>query len=140
MFIGEFAHAIDDKGRLAVPIKFRAVLAQGAVITKGLGGCLFLYTKSEWDKVAEKINNMPVAQSNARAFSRFMLGGAMDMLPDKQGRINLPKYLMANAWIKNNVIVVGILNRLEIWDSKAWQEYKVKTEKDVEAMAEQLFI
>lgn len=140
MFIGEFAHSIDDKGRLAVPIKFRAVLAQGAVITKGLGGCLFLYTKSEWDKVAEKINNMPVSQSNARAFSRFMLGGAMDMLPDKQGRVNLPKYLMAYAGIKNNVIVVGLLNRLEIWDSKAWQEYKVKTEKDVEAMAEQLFI
>lgn len=140
MFIGEFTHSIDEKGRLAVPIKFRAVLAQGAVITKGLGGCLFLYTKSEWDKVAEKINNMPVSQSNARAFSRFMLGGAMDMLPDKQGRINLPKYLMAYAGIKNNVIVVGLLNRLEIWDSKAWQEYKVKTEKDVEAMAEQLFI
>lgn len=140
MFIGEFTHAIDDKGRLAVPIKFRAVLAQGAVITKGLGGCLFLYTKSEWDRVAEKINNMPVSQSNARALSRFMLGGAMDMLPDKQGRINLPKYLMAYAGIKSNVIVVGLLNRLEIWDSKAWQEYKVKTEKDVEAMAEQLFI
>lgn len=140
MFIGEFNHSIDDKGRLAVPIKFRAALAQGVVITKGLDGCLFLYTKAEWNKVAEKINAMPISQSNARAFSRLMLGGAMDMLPDKQGRVNLPKYLMAYAKIKNSVIVAGLVNRLEIWDSKAWQEYKAKTEKDAEKMAEELFI
>lgn len=140
MFIGEFNHSIDDKGRLAVPIKFRAALAQGVVITKGLDGCLFLYTKTEWDKVAEKINAMPVSQSNARAFSRLMLGGAMDMLPDKQGRVNLPKYLMSYAGIKSSVIVAGLVNRLEIWDSKAWQEYKAKTEKDAEKMAEELFI
>jgi len=140
MFIGEFNHSIDDKGRLAVPVKFRAALAQGVVVTKGLDGCLFLYTKEEWDKVAEKINAMPVSQSNARAFSRLMLGGAMDMMPDKQGRVNLPKYLMAYAKIKNSVIVAGLVNRLEIWDSKAWQEYKAKTEKDAEKMAEELFI
>jgi MraZ protein len=140
MFIGEFNHSIDDKGRLAVPIKFRAALAQGVVITKGLDGCLFLYTKTEWDKVAEKINAMPISQSNARAFSRLMLGGAMDMLPDKQGRVNLPKYLMSYAKIKSSVIVAGLVNRLEIWDSKAWQEYKAKTEKDAEKMAEELFI
>ena len=73
MFVGEFAHSIDDKGRLAVPIKFRGTLTEGAVVTKGLDGCLFLYTRKEWDKLAEKINNMPISQSNARAFSRLML-------------------------------------------------------------------
>jgi len=140
MFIGEFTHSVDDKGRLAVPIKFRGALAQGVVITKGLDGCLFLYTKEEWNKVAEKINAMPISQGNARAFARLMLGGAMDSLPDKQGRINLPKYLMAYAGIKSSVIVAGLVNRLEIWDSKAWQEYKAKTEKDAEKMAEELFI
>ncbi|MBU1083267.1 division/cell wall cluster transcriptional repressor MraZ [Patescibacteria group bacterium] len=140
MFIGEFTHSVDDKGRLAVPIKFRGALAQGVVITKGLDGCLFLYTKEEWEKVAEKINAMPVSQSNARAFSRLMLGGAMDSVPDKQGRVNLPKYLMAYAGIKSSVIVAGLVNRLEIWDSKVWQEYKAKTEKDAEKMAEELFI
>lgn len=140
MFVGEFSHSIDDKGRLAIPIKFRSTLTEGAVVTKGLDGCLFLYPRKEWDKLAEKINNMPISQSNARAFSRLMLAGAMDVTPDKQGRINLPKYLSDYAGIKNNVIVAGLFNRLEIWDSKAWQEYKKKTEKDAETLAEQLFI
>ena len=140
MFVGEFSHLVDDKGRLAVPIKFRGALTEGAVVTKGLDGCLFLYTRKEWDKLAEKITSMPISQSNARAFSRLVLAGAMDVTPDKQGRINLPKYLTDFAGIKNNVIVAGLFNRLEIWDSKAWQEYKKKTEKDAETMAEQLFI
>lgn len=140
MFIGEFLHSIDDKGRLAVPIKFRTDLTQGVIVTKGLDGCLFLYTLTEWDKLVQKIKNMPISQSNARTFSRFILGGAIDLVPDKQGRINLPKYLMKFAGIKNNVIVTGLVDRLEIWDAKIWEEYKKKTEKDVEKMAEQLFI
>ncbi len=140
MFIGEFSHSIDDKGRLAIPIKFRATLAGGVVVTKGLDGCLFLYTPKEWDKWVEKMNKMPISQSSARAFSRLMLAGALDVVPDKQGRINLPKYLTTYAGIKNNVIVAGLFDRLEIWDSKAWQEYKKKTEKDAASMAEQLFI
>jgi len=140
MFVGEFLHSIDNKGRLAVPIKFRAALAEGAVVTKGLDKCLFLYTSQEWSKWAERINSLSLFQSNARAFSRLVLGGAMEVLPDKQGRINLPKYLISYAGIKNSVVVVGLSNRLEIWDSKAWQEYKKKTEKDPEATAEQLFI
>lgn len=140
MFVGEFSHLIDNKGRLAIPIKFRNTLEEGLVVTKGLDGCLFLYTRKEWDNLTEKINSMPFSQSNARAFSRLILAGAMDLVPDKQGRINLPKYLLDYAKIKSNVIVAGLFNRLEIWDSKVWEEYKKKTEKDVEAMAEQLFI
>ena len=140
MFIGEYSHSIDDKGRLAVPVKFRGALASGAVVTKGLEGCLFLYTNDEWKKLADKINATPISQRNARAFSRLMLAGAMDVQPDKQGRIVLPKYLLHYAGIKTNVIVAGLLNRLEIWEAKAWQEYKTKTEKDAENMAEQLLI
>ena len=140
MFIGEYAHSIDDKGRLAIPVKFRAELASGAVVTKGFDKCLFLYTLSEWQKLVERINSMPVSQSNSRAVARMMLAGAMDVTPDKQGRINLPKYLTAYSGIKNNVVVTGLYNRLEIWDSGAWQEYKKKTEKDADSAAEQLFI
>lgn len=141
MFIGEFLHSIDEKGRLAVPIKFRPDITDGAIVTKGLDGCLFLYTRTEWDKLVQKIKSTSdISQSNARAVSRLMLGGAIDLVPDKQGRINLPKYLINFAGIKNNVIVTGLVDRLEIWDSKTWEEYKKNTEKDVEKMAEQLFI
>ena len=140
MFIGEYSHSIDDKGRLAVPVKFRGALANGAVVTKGLEGCLFLYTNEEWKKLADKINATPISQANARAFARLMLAGAMDVQPDKQGRVVLPKYLLQYAGVKSSVIVAGLLNRLEIWEAKAWQEYKTKTEKDAASMAEQLFI
>ena len=140
MFIGEYSHTIDEKSRLAIPIKFRAELASGAIVTKGLDGCLFLYTSTEWHKLVEKLNNMPISQKNARAFSRLILAGAMDVDLDKQGRIVLPKYLTDYAKMDHSVIVAGLFNRLEIWDAKVWQEYKAKTEKDSEVLAEQLFI
>ena len=140
MFIGEYSHTIDEKSRLAVPIKFRAELTSGAVVTKGLDGCLFLYTLGEWEKLVEKLNVMPISQKNARAFSRLILAGAMDVELDRQGRMVLPKYLTDYAKIDHNVIVAGLFNRLEIWDQKAWQEYKASTEKESEALAEQLFI
>jgi MraZ protein len=140
MFIGEYSHTIDEKSRLAVPIKFRAELTSGAVVTKGLDGCLFLYTLGEWEKLVEKLNVMPISQKNARAFSRLILAGAMDVELDRQGRMVLPKYLTDYAKIDHNVIVAGLFNRLEIWDQKAWQEYKESTEKESETLAEQLFI
>ena len=140
MFIGEYSHTIDEKSRLAIPIKFRAELAKGAVVTKGLDGCLFLYTSIEWQKLVDKLNNMPISQKNARAFSRLILAGAMDVGLDKQGRIVLPKYLMDYAKMNHSVIIAGLFNRLEIWDAKVWQEYKQVTEKESEILAEQLFI
>ena len=140
MFIGEYSHTIDEKNRLAVPIKFRSELTGGAVVTKGLDGCLFLYTLNEWEKLVEKLNAMPISQKNARAFARLILAGAMDTELDRQGRMILPKYLTDYAKIDRNVIVAGLFNRLEIWDAKVWQEYKDSTEKESEALAEQLFI
>lgn len=140
MFIGEYSHTIDEKSRLAIPIKFRSDLASGAIVTKGLDGCLFLYTHTEWQKLVEKLNNMPISQKNARAFSRLMLAGAMDVEIDKQGRIVLPKYLKDYASLNKTVIVAGLFNRLEIWDEAVWQEYKTKTETESESLAEQLFI
>lgn len=138
MFIGEYSNKIDDKGRLAIPTKFRADLSGGAVITKGLDGCLFIYTKNEWAKLAEKLTTLPLTTANARAFSRHMLAGAMDAELDKQGRIVLPGYLRTFATIKTNVVVAGLFSRLEIWDEQAWRTYQTKNEAEANETAEQL--
>ena len=138
MMIGEYSHNIDDKGRLAIPVKFRHVLSKGATVTRGLDNCLFLYTKNEWDKVAEKYANLPIAQANSRAFSRLMLAGAMDVELDKQGRIILPEYLRQFASVKKNVVIAGLYNRLEIWDEELWNKYKGQTEAESGAIAEKM--
>lgn len=138
MFIGEYSHSLDDKGRLAVPKKFRTDLAKGAIVTRGLDNCLFLYTKKEWEKLAEKLANLPLAQANTRAFARLMLAGAMDVEVDKQGRAMLPEYLRAYAGLTKEVVVAGLYNRLELWDSTAWETYKKKTETESTQIAEQM--
>ncbi|HBU06784.1 MAG TPA: cell division/cell wall cluster transcriptional repressor MraZ [Candidatus Magasanikbacteria bacterium] len=138
MFIGEYQHNLDEKGRLAIPKKFRPSI-KGAVVTRGLDNCLFLYTKNEWQKLAEKLANLPFSQANTRAFARLMLAGAMDVDIDKQGRIMLPEYLRSFAGLKKNVVVAGLYNRLELWDQKNWENYKVKTEKDSNKIAEEMF-
>ncbi len=138
MFIGEYNHNLDEKGRLAVPIKFRNDLKKGAVVTKGLDGCLFLYTVDEWKILAGKLSGLPISQSNTRAFARLMLAGAMDVQVDKQGRIILPDYLRKYAGLKKKIIIGGLYNRLEIWDEETWNKYKKKTEKESEGIAEKL--
>ncbi len=138
MFIGEYTHNLDEKGRLAVPKKFRTVLSKGAVVTRGLDNCLFLYTKDEWKKLADKLSALPFSQANSRAFARLMLAGAMDVKIDKQGRVMLPEYLRKYATLKKNIVVAGLYNRLELWDDKAWEQYKVRTEKDSNAIAEEM--
>ncbi|KKW41355.1 MAG: Protein MraZ [Candidatus Magasanikbacteria bacterium GW2011_GWA2_56_11] len=138
MFIGEYAHTLDDKGRLAVPKKFRAALGKGAVVTRGLDNCLFLYTKAEWAKLADKLANLPFAQANTRAFARLMLAGAMDVDLDKQGRVILPEYLRAFAGLAKDIVVAGLYNRLELWDAGKWAEYTKRTEAESTAIAEQM--
>ncbi len=138
MFIGEYQHSVDQKGRVAVPAKFRATLKKGAVVTKGLDNCLFLYPKKDWEELANKIASLPISQKDARDFGRFLLAGAMDVDIDKQGRINLPGYLKEYAKIKNNAVVAGLYNRLEIWNKKDWETYKGGAEKDSADIAEHL--
>ena len=138
MFIGEYNHNLDNKGRLAVPVKFRDDLKKGAVVTKGLDGCLFLYTMSEWKILAEKLSKLPISQSNTRAFARLMLAGAMDVQIDKQGRVVLPDYLRKYATLKKKIIINGLYNRLEIWDENNWEKYKKITEKESGDIAEKL--
>lgn len=138
MFIGEYNHNLDEKGRLAIPVKFREELKGGAVVTKGLDGCLFLYTITEWKLLADKLSHLPISQSNTRAFARLMLAGAMDVSLDKQGRIVIPDYLRKYVNLNKKVVINGLYNRLEIWDEDAWEEYKKRTEADSGEIAEQL--
>jgi MraZ protein len=138
MFIGEYKHNIDEKGRLALPAKFRGKLSDGVVVTKGLDNALVVYTKEEWDRIASDISKMPYTKENARAFSRMMLAGASDCKLDRQGRVNIPQNLREFANLKTNVIVVGVYSRIEVWDIKEWEEYQSKTEKDAGQIAERL--
>jgi MraZ protein len=137
-FIGEYRHNLDDKGRLAIPVKFRAELKKGAVVTRGIDNCLFVYTKEEWKKLAEKLAALPIGQADSRAFSRLMLAGAMDVEFDKQGRALVPEYLRQFAGLKKNVIVAGLYNRMEIWDQDKWQEYKSRAEIQSGEIAERM--
>lgn len=138
MFIGEYQHNLDDKGRLAIPAKFRTALKKGAVVTKGLDNCLFLYSKEQFALIAKKFASLPISQARARAFSRHMLAGAMDVDFDVQGRITLPEYLRKFASVKKGVIIAGLYNHLEIWDEVAWNKYKENAEEHSNEIAEQL--
>ncbi|MDO8668841.1 MAG: division/cell wall cluster transcriptional repressor MraZ [Candidatus Buchananbacteria bacterium] len=137
MFVGQYSHNIDSKGRMAIPAKFRHELKK-AVVTKGLDNCLFLYSKKEWDKLAEKIASLPISKSNTRAFSRLMLAGAMDVDVDGQGRVILPEYLRKFAGLNKQTIIIGLYNRLEIWDEKRWEKYNLENEKNSVSNAEAL--
>lgn len=138
MFIGEYSHTLDEKNRLALPAKFRSELKNGAVVTRGLDNCLFVYPKKSWTELAEKLAKLPISQAGSRAFSRLMLAGAMDAALDKQGRINLPDYLKTYAALGKKVVITGLYNRLEIWDEEVWQKYKAGTEKNSGDIAEAL--
>ena len=119
-------------------MKFRGDLESGAIVTKGLDGCLYLYTTTEWKKLADKLTTLPMSQSKARAFLRLMLAGAMDVSLDKQGRIVLPEYLRAYAGVKKDTVIAGLHDHLEIWDEKTWTAYTKRTEKESGDIAEQL--
>lgn len=138
MFIGEYNHTLDAKGRLAVPKKFRDDLSMGGVVTKGLDKCLWIYTYEEWKKIATKLSNLPISQTNTRAFARLMLAGAMDVSVDRQGRVMIPEYLREYAGLGKKVVVAGLFDRLELWNESTWEEYKVKTEAEADTIAEQL--
>lgn len=138
MLLGEYKHTMDTKGRVAIPAKFRDKMDGGAIVTRGLDSCLFLFTKKEWQILAEKLTALPLAQANSRAFVRLMLAGAMDVELDSQGRILVPDYLRQYGHLEKQVVVTGLYNRIELWDAERWQEYKQKTESASEEIAEQL--
>ncbi|MFA5742724.1 MAG: division/cell wall cluster transcriptional repressor MraZ [Candidatus Paceibacterota bacterium] len=138
MFIGEYSYTIDAKKRLTVPPKFRKILGEKAIITRGLDNCLFLYTQKDWEEQAEKLSKLPLSQADARGFARIMLAGAMETDIDSLGRILIPDYLKDYAKLGKKIVVAGLYNRVEIWDGEIWDEYKQKTESAAGDIAERL--
>lgn len=138
MFIGQYEHSVDEKGRLAIPAKFRRVFKDGAVITKGLDGCLFVFTREKWSKMAESIGQLPETRSSARVYSRLILASAVDGEFDNQGRILLPNYLRDYAKIKKKGIVAGIYDRVEIWSEENWKKEMSKIDKEAGKVVEEL--
>lgn len=138
MFIGEFEHAVDDKGRVALPARFRPKLAEGLVVTRGLDGCLFVFPMADWERLAERIGALPMTQAGARQFQRLMFSGATDCQLDGQGRIGLPAYLREYAGIDRDAVVIGVNTRAEIWSRARWAEQRAKVEQASDEIAEQL--
>ncbi|HJN62378.1 MAG TPA: division/cell wall cluster transcriptional repressor MraZ [Candidatus Parcubacteria bacterium] len=140
MFIGEYIHTIDVKKRLAIPSKFRKDLGKKAVVTRGIDNCLVVYPIREWEKVVKRLENLPSSQIDARSHVRMILSGAIDAELDRLGRILIPDYLKNYASLKKNVAVIGLSNKIEVWDELKWQEYKKKTEPSVADRSEKLGI
>jgi len=138
MFLGEYKHSLDAKGRISIPVKFRGELGSSAIITKGLEGCLSLYPKMVWEQTAQRIASLPMSSASARSFSRLMLSGAMEVDIDKLGRALLPSYLREYAGIEGEAVFAGLYNRVEIWDKKSWESTTRDSEKRSSDIAEQL--
>ena len=122
MFMSEYNHSIDAKGRMIVPAKFREALGNDFIVTQGLDGCLFVFPNSEWQVFEEKLRSLPVSNKDARKFSRFFLAGAAQVELDGQGRILLPAVLRNFAGLEKDAVVVGVGSRVEIWDKSRWEE------------------
>lgn len=142
MFYGEFRHSIDNKGRLIIPAKFRLVLKNKYIdkffITRGLEKCLFVFTENEWSILEQKFKNLPLTQATARAFSRLLFSGAHEAVCDRQGRILIPNHLVEYAGITKDVLIIGVSNRIEIWDANMWGSFSNVSLADFERIAEEL--
>lgn len=138
MFIGQYEHNLEEKGRLSIPKKFRSELAEGGVLTRGLDGCLFLFSKKRWNEFVEKLSQTPLTKADARGFSRLLTYGAVEVELDRQGRILVPEFLRSFAGIKKEVVLAGALNRIEVWDNGEFATYQEKIEKDSQVISERL--
>lgn len=138
MLIGEYRHTIDSKKRIAMPAKIRKDLGEQAVITRGLDSCLFVYPQAEWQKQVEKLSALPMGVAANRSFARFFLSGAAEVELDQLGRILIPDHLKEHAGLQKNCVVVGVHNRLEIWNESQWKELKNKAESNADELAEKL--
>lgn len=139
MFIGEYHHSIDDKGRLIIPAKFRDELGEKFIVTRGIENCLFVYSEESWTKIVNKLETLPFTKKDARQFIRFFLSGATQAEFDKQGRINLTSPLISYANIKKECIVIGTGDRLEIWSEESWNEFFLSAKDSMSDIAENLF-
>lgn len=138
MFIGEYEHTLDEKKRVSLPKQFRTGLGKKMVMTRGLDNCLFVYSKTNWEKVAEKLQALSFAQADTRGFNRFILSGAAEVETDVAGRILIPEHQKEFAGLKKTVVFAGVSDRVEVWDAETWKAYKSRIEKQADSMAEKL--
>ena len=139
MFMGEYHHSIDDKGRLIIPAKFRKELGDSFIITRGIENCLFVYPNKRWESIVHKLESLPFTKKDARNFTRFFLSGATVAEFDKQGRINITSPLINYAGIEKDCVVIGTGDRLEIWAQNAWEMFFNSASINMSDIAENLF-
>ena len=138
MFIGEYEHNVDAKGRIIMPVKLREDIGDKFIITKGLDGCLFAYSQEEWANFEEKLKALPLAQKNARNFVRFFLSGAVECEIDKQGRFLIPANLREHALLDKEIVIIGVGTRLEIWNRETWKTYSSDDNISADEIAENM--
>ncbi len=139
MFIGEYHHTIDEKGRIIIPAKFRDSLGDQFIITRGIEACLFVYSLENWAKITNKLSALPFTKKDARTFNRFFLSGATDVELDKQGRVNISQPLIDYAGLLKDCVVVGTGDRLEIWSQESWNGFFDSTKDNMSDIADHLF-
>ncbi|MGW6161291.1 division/cell wall cluster transcriptional repressor MraZ [Bacillus altitudinis] len=138
MFMGEYQHTIDTKGRMIIPAKFRDGLGEQFVLTRGLDQCLFGCPMSEWKLIEEKLKALPLTKKDARAFTRFFFSGAVECDLDKQGRINIASNLLQYAKLEKECVVIGVSNRIELWSKSIWEQYTEEQEDSFAEIAENM--
>ena len=138
MFIGEYEHSVDAKGRVIMPVKLREDIGEKFIVTKGLDGCLFAYSETEWNNFEEKLKTLPLTNKNARDFVRFFLSGAVECEIDKQGRFLIPNNLRQYAVLEKEVIIIGVGTRIEIWNKEQWKKYSSDENISADEIAENM--
>ena len=138
LLIGEFEHSIDNKGRLIMPAKLRDDIGENVVVTKGLDGCLFAFSITEWTNFEEKLKSLPLSNRNSREFTRFFLSGATECEIDKQGRFLIPANLRESAGLEKETVIIGVGTRIEIWNKDKWTKYSSDDNISVEEIAENM--
>ena len=139
MLSGEYRHNIDLKGRVIIPSKIRYEMGNNIVITRGLDGCLFGYNEKTWESIMQKLSTLPYTKSDVRKYTRFMTSGAITLEFDKQGRINIPNYLTQYASLEKEVVIVGVIDRIEIWSRDKWEEFMNNNVESLSDISENLF-
>ena len=139
MFIGEYHHNIDEKGRIAIPSKYREILGKEFVITRGIESCIYVYPKDTFNTIVTKLESLPFTKKDARAFSRFFMSGAALIELDKQGRANIPSPLISYSKLNKKCVVVGVGDRLEIWDEDAFSKFMNSCNDEMSNIADALF-
>ena len=139
MFIGEYHHTIDEKGRIIIPVKFREELGNNFIITRGIENCLFVYSEENWAKITNKLNSLPFTKKDARTFNRFFMSGATNVELDKQGRVNISKPLIDYASLLKDCVIIGTGDRLEVWSQESWDSFFDSTKDSMSDIAENLF-